>query len=84
MEIERCRPEGDDWKITVRYEGQPVTVMVSRENIDDLLPDTNPSEVHVLQALREHRARFEDAVKSAVMKTDSRPAEFSSLHVVRE
>ena len=80
MEIERCLREGDDWRIRVSYKGQPIEVWISRENIDDLIPGENPSEAHVVEALRAHHATFERAVNSVVQKRSGFvPTEFSSI-----
>ena len=83
MEIERCRREGDEWHPKLRHRGQLIFVAVARPEIEALIEGENPSEVHVVDALREHRKTLERAVDAAVLGKD-RPRAFASLKVVRE
>ncbi len=83
MEIERCRPEGDDWHLKLRHRGQIIFVAVARPEIDALIDGENPSETHVVEALRDHREALERAVDAAVLG-QGRPDTFASLKVVRE
>ncbi len=83
MEIERCRPEGDEWHLKLRHRGQLIFVAVARSEIEALIGGENPSEAHVVEALRERRDALERAVDAAALGKD-RPAEFASLKVVRE
>ena len=83
MEIERCRPEGDEWHLKLRHRGQIVFVAVERAEIEALIEGENPSEAHVVDALREHAGALERAVDAAVLGQDE-PGEFASLRVVRE
>ena len=83
MEIERCRLDGDDWHLKLRHRGQIIFVAVERAQIDALIEGENPSEAHVVDALRGHREALERAVDSAVLGQDA-PGAFSSLRVVKE
>ena len=82
-EIERCRPEGDEWHLKLRHRGQIIFVAVARDEIDALIDGENASEVTVLEALREHHDELERAVDATVLG-EERPGAFSSLKVVRE
>jgi hypothetical protein len=83
MDIERCRLDGDEWHLKLRHRGQIIFVAVARPEIDALIEGENPSEAHVVEALRGHRDALERAVDAAVLKED-RPGEFASLSVVKE
>jgi hypothetical protein len=83
MEIERCRPHGDEWHLKLRHRGQLIFVSVARPEVDALIEGENPSEAHVVDALRENGEALERAVDAAVLGQD-KPGEFASLRVVKE
>ena len=83
MEIERCRPHGDEWHLKLRHRGQLIFVSVSNSEIEALIEGENPSETHVLDALREHHEALGQAVDAAVLGQD-KPGAFASLKVMRE
>ncbi len=83
MEIERCRPEGDEWHLKLRHRGQIIFVAVARPEIDALIEGENPSEAHVVDALRKHGEPLERAVDAAVLGKD-KPDAFASLRVLGE
>ena len=90
MEIERCRPEGDEWHLKLRHRGQIIFVAVARAEIDALIDGENPSEVTVLDALRDHHDALQRAVDATVLDQEkpgafsSMKGAFSSMKVVRE
>ena len=83
MEIERCRPRGDEWHLKLRHRGQLIFVAVARPQIEALIEGENPSETHVVEALRENAEALGQAVDAAVLGQD-KPGAFASLKVVRE
>jgi hypothetical protein len=83
MEIERCRLDGDEWHLKLRHRGQLIFVAISRAEVEPLIEGVNPSEAHVVQALRGHSEALERAVDAAVLGRD-KPGEFASLRIVRE
>lgn len=49
----------------IEWQGQPVTVFVSWEVLEDLAHLTNPSDAQLLQSFETHRGRILDAVVTA-------------------
>jgi hypothetical protein len=83
MEIERCRLEGDEWHLKLRHRGQIIFVAITRAEIAPLIEGENPSEAHVVDALRDVAGELERAVDAAVLGK-AQPGRFASLRVVRE
>lgn len=84
MDIERCLSREGYWLIETRLLGQPVKFSIANAEISALIDGENPSEVTVLDTLRDHKDALERAATSAVKGSDDRPEAFSSLAVAKE
>ena len=84
MQIDRViRREPGRWRLETVYLGQHVNFTLSHDDVLGVVDGENPTEAHVVDALRENVDDLEAAV-SAVVGDDGRPPEkFGSLSVDR-
>ena len=82
MQIDRAiLKEPGTWRLETVYLGQHVNFSVSHDDVLDLVEGENPSEAHVVDALRRNEGDFEAAVKAVVGRDGSPPEKFASLSV---
>ena len=84
MQIDRVtRRDPATWRLETVYLGQHVNFTLSHDDVLGVVEGENPSEAHVVDALRENRDDLEAAVKAVVGNDGTPPAKFGSLAVDR-
>ena len=84
MQIDRViRQDPATWRLETVYLGQHVNFTLSHDEVLALVDGENPSEAHVVDALREHMSELEAAVQAVVGDDGSPPRTFGSLTVDR-
>lgn len=84
MQIDRViRKEPGAWRLETVYLGQHVNFTLGHDDVLGIVEGENPSEAHVVDALRDNKDEFEAAVKAVVGKDGTPPKKFGSLTIDR-
>ena len=82
MQIDRViRKEPGTWRLETVYLGQHVNFTLAHDDVLGIVEGENPSEAHVVDALRDNHDDLEAAVKAVVGDDGTPPRKFGSLSV---
>ena len=84
MQIDRViRRDPATWRLETVYLGQHVNFTLSDDDVLGVVEGENPTEAHVVDALRANQDDLEAAVKAVVGGEGTPPKKFGSLAVDR-